>query len=372
MEISLSHLETVDAHLFVAAIRDVTAIRQAARVNDARDRELARLNVRMQATTRIFDAILGSADIAVARLDSDGVIERVLGSAVEPFFGAVADELTGNPVRRWRANAFSAFEQAVDHGTATELVPGAPSLQRAARIFQCSWLPDDDGVTLVAIDVTDEHQAERRVVLAEDRIRIAADLHDRVIGDVFSAALTVQAATSRLPASETKVKEQLGDVVDQLDVAISELRGAIFELHHRGETSLTDLVTSTVQRMNPTCSVSTTFGHNDDPPLSVDVTEQVDAILREAMTNAARHGKATALAVTTSSTPAATAISITDNGDGFEVGAEQRGNGLNNIIHRAALIGAAIAIDSAPGEGTTITLTLANNPDAAPTGPLPG
>ena len=69
------------------------------------------------------------------------------------------------------------------------------SSQRAARIFQTSWFGDDDGVTLVAVDVTDEHQAERRATLAEDRMRIAADLHDRVIGDVFSAGLTLQAAT---------------------------------------------------------------------------------------------------------------------------------------------------------------------------------
>jgi signal transduction histidine kinase len=81
-------------------------------------------------------------------------------------------------------------------------------------------------------------------------------------------------------------------------------------------------------------------------------------ILQEAVTNALRHGRARTLWISASSGEEGVTIRVRDDGRGFEPGAAGGGRGLRNLQRRAAEIGAVLAIDSAPGRGATVAVTL--------------
>ena len=81
-------------------------------------------------------------------------------------------------------------------------------------------------------------------------------------------------------------------------------------------------------------------------------------ILQEAVTNAVRHGRAHALWVSAASDDSTVTLSLRDDGGGFDAAASHGGRGLKNMRYRAAEVGAALRLDSGPGRGATVVLSL--------------
>src|SRR5690606_32931255 len=87
------------------------------------------------------------------------------------------------------------------------------------------------GSAAVAIENARLHQRLQDATLLDERERIARDLHDDVIQRLFAAGLTLQSAAQR--STQPEVADRLTVVIDELDVAIKQLRNSIFELGRR-------------------------------------------------------------------------------------------------------------------------------------------
>jgi signal transduction histidine kinase len=196
-------------------------------------------------------------------------------------------------------------------------------------------------------------QADRTLLAVyEDRDRIARDLHDVVMQRLYAAGLRVQSLRPHLPAqAEAKGEALLTD----LDDAIRDLRTAIFCLHEpRGDTGVRSRV------LQVATSAASSLGFDPqirfDGPLDSVVSEGVSthllAVIREALSNAARHARAGSVSVDVSTRHRTVRVEVGDDGVGFDE--PERSSGLTNIRSRATELGGGMEIISAPGAGTRV------------------
>jgi signal transduction histidine kinase len=191
----------------------------------------------------------------------------------------------------------------------------------------------------------------RELSILTDRDRIARDLHDHVIQRLFAVGLSLQGAIPRARVPE--VQQRLSCCVDDLQEVIQEIRTAIFDLHgaSSGATRLRQRLDEAIaQFATPEVRTTTQFVG----PLSVvnaTLADHAEAVVREAVSNAVRHGKATALSVNVTVGDDLT-IEVVDNGSG--ISGEITGSGLTNLQKRAQDVGGSFAVRSAANDGTTL------------------
>ena len=135
------------------------------------------------------------------------------------------------------------------------------------------------------------HQRLTRLALVEDRERIARDLHDAVIQDLFAVGLELQGLS--LTVEDTRIANKLADAVERLDEAIGSLRTFIFDLRSLADAlldparTITDLVTRLVRPAQMTADVTVGDLGEVSPARFHDLLQ----MLREAASNAARHAE---------------------------------------------------------------------------------
>jgi signal transduction histidine kinase len=212
----------------------------------------------------------------------------------------------------------------------------------------------------VAIENARLHERSQEMTLLEDRERIARDLHDTVIQRLFATGLTLQ-SVQRL-AERDEVKERLQQAVDDLDTTVRQVRSVIFELDTRRmpgrslRREILELASESVRALGFEPSVR--FDGPVDAAVPEHVAEHLLAVLREALSNVARHSGASAVAVDVRVNGQLT-VTVTDDGRGGISGATATGHGVRNMAQRAQALGGDFTIGpAAAGRGTTVSWTV--------------
>jgi len=176
-----------------------------------------------------------------------------------------------------------------------------------------------------------EDRADLAVI--SDRERIARDLHDIVIQRLFATGLQLQALTAG--ADDPARKQRLADSVDALDQTIKDIRLTIFELQHRGGRSLRvelrDLIREYVGILGYPPVIHTAGPVDTGVP--VDVRSHLLSVLREAISNVARHAQASTVDIDLSVAPDELVLEVND--DGVGIGEDSVESGLRNARRRA-------------------------------------
>ncbi|HEY0891281.1 MAG TPA: GAF domain-containing protein [Nocardioides sp.] len=193
--------------------------------------------------------------------------------------------------------------------------------------------------------------AERaQLAIVSDRERIARDLHDVVIQRVFATGLQLQGVG--LLVEDVEISRRLDAAVEALDQTIKDIRGTIFELEQRRPTSLRtelrELVRDYVPVLGFTPAVRTTGPV--DTAVPAEVREQLVPVLREALSNLARHALADDAEVRLDVTGEEVCLHVTDDGVGLRPGARE--SGLRNARQRAAALGGSLEITAREPRGT--------------------
>jgi signal transduction histidine kinase len=192
----------------------------------------------------------------------------------------------------------------------------------------------------------------RQLDVLADRDRIARDLHDHVIQRLFGVGLALQATQRR--ALSPDVVQRISESIDQLHEIVHEIRTAIFDLHAdtagvpRLRQRLHGAVTELTKDDGPHTTVRLA-GPLDLVPL--DLAEQAEAVVREAVSNAVRHADAKNLSVTIA-VHDDLVIDVSDDGVGVPEGAVRRG--LANLRQRAERLGGRFTVEPATGGGTRL------------------
>lgn len=196
-------------------------------------------------------------------------------------------------------------------------------------------------------------EIERLGIVAEDE-RIARDLHDTVIQQLFAIGMSLQ-ATRR--GADAKTGERIDAAVDDLDAVIKEVRNTIFRLPARGDgsESLREGLLEIAERSSTALGFSprVAFHGPIDTAVPSNVLEHAEAVLTEALANVARHAKATSVEVIVSAAEDSLAITVVDDGQGIGDG-PTAGNGLRNIAARAEQFGGSCEIRQRVPRGTIV------------------
>ncbi|MGV0745053.1 GAF domain-containing protein [Mycolicibacterium sp. XJ870] len=188
----------------------------------------------------------------------------------------------------------------------------------------------------------------RELDILTDRDRIARDLHDHVIQRLFAVGLALQGTISRARSAE--VQQRLTGCVDDLHTVIQEIRTAIFDLHtsSAGGTRLRQRLDQAIDQFAGS-DVRTNVQFVG--PLSVvDATlaDHAEAVVREAVSNAVRHGHPSELSVDVRVADDL-CIEVRDNGRG--ISGDITESGLANLRHRAQEYGGDFTLGKADGGG---------------------
>ena len=204
----------------------------------------------------------------------------------------------------------------------------------------------------LALAVAEAQTDRERIAVLEDRDRIARDLHDLVIQRLFAVGLSVQGAARDV--IKPVVAQRLERVVDDLDETIKDVRRTIYQLHATPGTGglrseLDEVLEHAEDALGFTPSLRT------EGPLSAvpdEVGADLVAVLRESLTNAAKHADATSVQVEVR-VGSALEASITDNGNGMPASLSRR-SGLANLQARAEAHGGSLTVSPGPQGGTEV------------------
>jgi signal transduction histidine kinase len=212
---------------------------------------------------------------------------------------------------------------------------------------------DFAGQASIALELLKTKKGQQALALADDRGRIARDLHDHVIQQLFGAGLELNSVAGALGSAP--LASRVKDTASRLDDAIAQIRTAIFALTPTaGDASesirhhLIDLVTEFV----PAFASSPTLTFSGPVDLAVDalLAGDVLAVAREALTNAARHANASAATLSLGVTDDFLVVEVSDNGTGIT---GTRRSGLANLQERAEARAGTCAIETGP-TGTVV------------------
>ena len=193
---------------------------------------------------------------------------------------------------------------------------------------------------------------------AQERRRIAVDLHDGVCQMLSAARLRIESSASDSNAEDLSIVSKI------LQQSIEDIRAISQNLH---PTILDDL--GIVAAINNACHNLAESGscqvdfENDDFPDSLpeDMQNHLFRLVQEALQNAAKHSNCERIAVTLKYEDSVLELRIKDDGVGFDPedhSAESTGSGIMNMNERARFLGAEFSIDSAPNSGTQVCVRV--------------
>ena len=260
------------------------------------------------------------------------------------------------------------ISEAMESGRSVQFLP-SPAVSGADHAGcgtrRLLWHRFEDGLFGQTTDLTEYHRlqvqladqkslaavAARARTLAEDRERIARNLHDTVIQRLYATSLEMEfLAMDGTPAPE---RRRIGEIARDLQQLIAEIRNEIFDVKHSIETGLReellDVMLPMAQALGVSVEVETELHLLADP----DLAQNVRAVVRESASNAIRHGHASRVTVRVAEVAGMLEVDVVDNGVGMADGAEET-SGLINLGRRAELLGGSLEVSQCPEGGVRV------------------
>ena len=203
--------------------------------------------------------------------------------------------------------------------------------------------------------------------LLEDRSRIGRDLHDSVLQSLYAIGLNIEAARRGRNDQTVQRKETDDRMILQINQLIHEVRGMIRELES-GSVQEFDLSSElsalcTTYEQAGRLSVKLEIQRSAIEVLTHEEEREILNIVREALSNCARHAAATRAVISIRMRDARIRVNIQDNGIGFSSAGQPRGYGLANMEARAKRLGGALRIQSKTGAGTHVIAEFSLEPE---------
>ena len=216
----------------------------------------------------------------------------------------------------------------------------------------------------IAIENARLHDRLAALRVVAERERIGRDLHDSVIQGLYAISLSLEEAEATIEDQPDEARVRVDRAIDGLHRSIADIREFILGL--RPGLSGDDLAHGLValaDELRLTSAIDVEVGISRDNRLA-DIGPAAGGellhLVREALSNIARHSRATQVQIDVRDEPEEMTIVIADNGVGFDPAAIAPGrhHGLSNLRERAVAAGGRLEIDSRPGTGTRLIVHL--------------
>jgi two-component system, NarL family, sensor histidine kinase DevS len=208
----------------------------------------------------------------------------------------------------------------------------------------------------IALELNDARADQQRLGVLEDRDRIARDLHDHVIQRLFAAGLSLQGIAATV--DNEAVDQRLTRTVDELDDTIRQIRTTIFALQEASSRSLRGTALAVVDQLSSLLPVRPDVQLLGPLDTIADeaIIADVEAVLRESLTNVAKHARAAQIRVSVEADNDRLALTVIDNGIGLGQGT--RRSGLANLSRRAERHGGHLDVGNSSEGGLRLQWSI--------------
>jgi signal transduction histidine kinase len=225
----------------------------------------------------------------------------------------------------------------------------------------------------IRLRVIERHQAEITALneslmkaQEQERTRIAGELHDGVMQQISALSLMLGTARRKIH-SDLEAKAEIGDVQKKLIQVGTDVRQLSHNLHPPmlKDAGLPETLRAYCEEFSRVRNIPVSCHANDSvQDLSRGAALAVYRIAQEAMGNAVTHGAARHVDVRLARSNGLVALTVTDDGKGFDANriGGLRGLGLINMRERARQLNGTFELDSEPGRGTTVRVTIPFRP----------
>ncbi|MEH2136539.1 MAG: PAS domain-containing protein [Nostoc sp.] len=372
----------------IAAFQDITERKQAekllAEYNRTLEQQVAERTTALQANEAelrgVYDElrlqeqelrlITDALPVLISYVDANRCFQFI-NRTYEVWFNRSRDEILGNPVRQLLGEAvYERVEPYINQVFAGQTVPleaEIPFLDDK-RCISATFIPDFDdnaqvrGFYSLMTDISDRKRAEHTSIL-EERNRMAREIHDTLAQSFTGILLQVGAVTQVLVDDPEATQAHLEMIEELARAGLAGARRSVSALRPRllEEGNLESALHRIVAQMRSTtdtaliCEIQGTAYS-----LPTEVENNLLRIGQEALTNAIKYADAGEIRVELVYNETQCILRVKDNGRGFGVGSTplSGGFGLLGMSERAERIGAQLLIQSQPGQGTEIIVTI--------------
>jgi signal transduction histidine kinase len=211
-------------------------------------------------------------------------------------------------------------------------------------------------------EVRDREQAEHQRALAQERTRIARDLHDD-LGSSLTEIIMLATTSHGVKLTSDKTTERMGTIAEKSRTLVDALDEIVWAVDPERDTLasvaryLATYVEEYLAGLKMACRVQIPNSFPDQT-VSGEVRHHLFLAVKEAINNAIRHGGATEISFSVRVLENRLWISITDNGTGFDSSGHSEGYGLSNLRNRLEQLHGQCELKSTAGVGTTVSLQL--------------
>jgi PAS domain S-box-containing protein len=322
----------------------------------------------------IFRALVESLPDSVVIANREGVIVLV-NAQTEALFGYEREELIDRPVELLVPEEIR--EAHVAHRRQFARRPGTRPMGVGLDLVgqrkdgsrfpvEISLSPLVRGaemyVTSVIRDVTERNRLRAEVETQQERQRIAMDLHDGTIQSIYAVGLGLELALGDIVGDPVAAGRRVDASIEQLNAVIADVRSYIFDLRpvqFAGELLPNIISTLEEFRASSTLEVVSELPRSV-PPLREERAAAMLHIVREGLSNARKHARASRVSVTVIDVDGDVSMELRDDGDGFDAMANlpETHRGLRNMRRRAQQLGGVFEVESEPGSGTLLRVTM--------------
>ena len=216
----------------------------------------------------------------------------------------------------------------------------------------------------IAIDNAQLHQEAAEYAIVQERDRIGRDLHDGIIQSLYGVSLSLEDVPELMTSSPEEAEGRVDAAIDSLQASIRELRNFIYGLRPEtfdGANVRAGIIALGEQfRYNTLTEIDFAVDSEAGSDLSAEAGADLLQLVREALSNAARHARASHVGVSLRAEDGGAILVVADNGVGFDAsGPIAAGHqGLANMRARAEAIGATLHVESEKGAGTRVIVAL--------------
>ena len=216
----------------------------------------------------------------------------------------------------------------------------------------------------IAIEDAQLYRENRQIAVMRERERIGMDLHDGVIQSIYAIGLMLDDTQHRLQSEPELAGDRISNAISGLNAVIRDIRAYIHDL--RSPDFSGKSISAGIEEMireseaYSVLEVTADVDPHAAAQISLMQSSELLHIVQEALTNIRKHSRASRVQISLKDEASKTTLTIADNGVGFDPDRvqERTGHGLRNMAERALKAQGALRLESAPGDGARITVSI--------------
>jgi PAS domain S-box-containing protein len=338
-----------------------------------------RAQMQEEQSEQLFQTVWETAIEAMVLSDPDGIV-LIANPAYYRLYGYTPEEVLGKDFaiifpeaqRQWARQRYQErFRSPIIRPPAESSVIRADGTERLVESSYSFITQDGTRMAMLSIvhDITERKRLEelnyeqaQELAISRERQRLARELHDSISQLLFGIGLSVQMAREALDETETV---QALDAISRIDqyvkAAKAEMRTLLYELRPEllEAEGLVSALSKHVAFLSDAHRLQVNMSLDEEPEVPLQVKQTLYRIALEALHNVVKHADASVITLRLACEHEALALEVRDNGKGFDTTRGFAGQlGLRSIQERVAAINGTFSIESGPGQGATLVVSV--------------